>query len=347
MSGDDNFTAPDERDQHRERNVSPLEHPHTATEAGAISTRGDDEALAEPSASRVMTEDAPAATGATAEQDASTFESLAPGPDTATLAERQRRWGWWYATEASLGALKSYGWIMLLQGFGSPLIYVMAFGVGLAALMQSRGQQVDGVDYLTFVASGLVLSGAFMTAFLEGSFPVFGGFKWRGSFFVGANAGLTPAQQAIGIANFALIRTLPAVVFFLVILAIAGGLPSWGAVWMIPISVLVALSVCLPAMAFAAWLRDDRGQWNMLNRFVVMPLMLFSGTYYPLEVLPVGMQWIGWISPLWHGIDLGRVAIYGLDRPVWLIVVHVLVLLATIAVGWMLAHHHFKKRLDQ
>ena len=298
-----------------------------------------------------VAEGAVAATGprdaATTTAPAASFGPLAPGPDAATLARNQRRFGAWYATEGALGALRRFWWTMLVQGIGTPILYVLAFGVGLAVLMQARGTSVDGVDYLTFVGPALLLNGVFQTAFMEGSFPVFGGFKWRGTFFVGANAGLTPAQQAMGVANFVLIRTIPTALIFLAVLAIAGGLPGWGALWLVPISVLVAWSVALPAMAFAAALRDDRGQWNMLNRFVVIPLMLFSGTYYPLEVLPVGMQWIGWISPLWHGVDLGRVATYGLERPLWLLVVHVAVLIAVAAIGWLLALRTFTRRLDQ
>ena len=287
------------------------------------------------------------ATGASAAASAATLETLAPGPDRESLARNQRRFGAWYATEGALGALRRFWWTMLLQGIGAPILYVLAFGVGLAVLMQARGTNVDGVDYLTFVGPALLLNGVFQTAFMEGSFPVFGGFKWRGTFFIGANAGLTPSQQALGVLNFALLRTIPTALIFLAVLAIAGGVPSWNALWLVPISVLLAASAALPAMAFAARLRDDRGEWNMVNRFIIIPLMLFSGTYYPLDVLPAGLQWIGWISPLWHSVDLARIASYGLERPVWLVAVHIAVIAAYAGVGWLLARRYFTRRLDQ
>lgn len=288
----------------------------------------------------------PAARGASeaGAAEAAAYE-LAPGPSHAELVDRQRRWGGWYALLANLGAFRTYWWSMLIVGIGSPAIYLLAFGGGLALLIAANGVDVDGVGYLTFVGPALLLNAVFQTAFEEGSMPVFGGFKWRGNYFAAANTGISPAQQVLGVVGFALVRTIPAAAVFLGILALGGAVPSWGGLWLVPVSVLTALAVCLPTMAFAASIRDDRGQWNMLNRFVVMPLMLFSGTYYPLEVLPGAMQWIGWLSPLWHAVDLGRIAVYGLERPWWYPIVHVGVLLCFAAVGWRLARGAFTRRL--
>ena len=288
---------------------------------------------------------APAARPAPATPTATTGVELAPGPDHAVLAARQRRWGAWYAFEHELQAARAWLVSALVVGFGTPALYVLAFGAGLAALLQSQGTTVDDVDYLTFVGSALLVNGVFQTAFQEGSFPVFGGFLWRGNYLVQANAGIAPRQSAAGTALFALLRTVPAGVVFLVILALVGAVPSWGALWLIPISALLALAAALPAMAFAATLKHDRGQWNLVNRFIVMPLMLFSGTYYPLEVLPGGMQWIGWISPVWHAADLGRIVAYDLDRPGWLVLVHIAVLVAFALGGAALAARAFARRL--
>ena len=66
-------------------------------------------------------------------------------------------------------------------------------------------------------------------------------------------------------------------------------------------------------------------------RFIVMPLFLFSGTFFPLDTLPLGVRWIGWISPIWHGTELGRVVSYGYEEAPWLTVVHVVFLLGLAA----------------
>ena len=64
-------------------------------------------------------------------------------------------------------------------------------------------------------------------------------------------------------------------------------------------------------MAYAASIEDDKGQFALVQRFVFMPMFLFSGTFYPLATLPLWLQWIGWVSPLWHATELGRWLTYG------------------------------------
>lgn len=86
---------------------------------------------------------------------------LAHGPDHATLAARQRRWGAWYAFEHELQAARAWLVSALVVGFGTPALYVLAFGAGLAALLQANGTTVDGVDYLTFVGPALLVNGVF------------------------------------------------------------------------------------------------------------------------------------------------------------------------------------------
>jgi ABC-type multidrug transport system permease subunit len=85
----------------------------------------------------------------------------------------------------------------------------------------------------------------------------------------------------------------------------------------------------------------------MAVRFVILPMTLFSGTFFPLTVLPVPLQWIGWISPLWHGTQLSRVFAYGASEPIWLSVTHVLYLAALLAVGWLWARRVTARRLNK
>jgi lipooligosaccharide transport system permease protein len=82
-------------------------------------------------------------------------------------------------------------------------------------------------------------------------------------------------------------------------------------------------------------------------RFGVIPLTLFSGTFFPLATLPAWLHWIGWISPLWHGTELSRVLSYGYEEPAWLSVVHVVYLVVFIVLGWWLARRLAVRRLDK
>jgi lipooligosaccharide transport system permease protein len=77
----------------------------------------------------------------------------------------------------------------------------------------------------------------------------------------------------------------------------------------------------------------------------VLPLTLFSGTFFPLSELPWFLQWIGWISPLWHGTELARVVTFGYPEPIWLTVVHVVVLVAMTVIGWIWSRRIATRRL--
>ena len=85
----------------------------------------------------------------------------------------------------------------------------------------------------------------------------------------------------------------------------------------------------------------------LIMRFGVTPILLFSGTFFPLTQLPIWLQWIGWISPLWHGTELGRVVSYGMSEPLWLSAVHILYPLALVIVFWRKTQRVVTKRLNK
>jgi lipooligosaccharide transport system permease protein len=117
----------------------------------------------------------------------------------------------------------------------------------------------------------------------------------------------------------------------------------------IPLLFLVAslagLSFGALMLAATSFVKEDDGFFAIVARFVIAPMFLFSGTFYPLEQMPVFLQWIGWISPLWHSTNLSRAVSYGLDVPLWLLIVHGFFLLATLAAGLIIAKRQFKVRL--
>ena len=100
-------------------------------------------------------------------------------------------------------------------------------------------------------------------------------------------------------------------------------------------------------MAYTSRVEEDKGQMAMIMRFGITPMFLFSGTFFPLTQLPVALQWLGWISPLWHGAELGRVFAYGLVEPFWLTVVHVAYLTLVGLVGWKITQSVVTRRLNK
>ncbi|WP_413466399.1 ABC transporter permease [Micrococcus sp. M4NT] len=288
---------------------------------------------------------APAAAPTTAAP--TTAGPLRPPISAAESAERVRARGVLFYAEHTLRTMRRYGAVLIVGALGEPLLYLLAMGLGLAQLMGGGAPQeaLGGVSYVAFIAPALLASGALMTASVEFSYPVMGGFQWHRTYYAAQATPLSPAQIALGhLAAVSLRFLFQAAVFFAVMLAFGVVSSPWG--WLqVLTATLGGLAVGAPIMAFAASLTEDRGQFATLQRLVIMPLFLFSATFYPLDALPVWLRWIGWISPQWHAAQIGRVLSYGMAEPAWLTAVHLLVLLALAGIGTWLAVRVYTRRL--
>lgn len=266
----------------------------------------------------------------------------------AVSAARARRWGAFYYAEQVLRVMKSYGWTIVMYGVGQPVAYLFAMGVGLATLVDTNsGTAFGGVSYLAFIAPALLISAAVMTAANEFTFPVMDGFKWRRVYYGPHASPLTPEQIAAGHIMAVTLRFLLQSAIYFAVVALFGASPSgWGWVSVL-VATLAGLSFGLPLMAYAASIKEDKGQFAMVMRFIVTPLFLFSGTFFPLDFLPLVVRWIGWISPIWHGTELGRVFSYGYDESPLLTILHIVFLVGLAVAGWMLTKRQFVRRLGQ
>jgi lipooligosaccharide transport system permease protein len=259
---------------------------------------------------------------------------------------KPRARGTWYVTEHIVRALRAYGWTIIVGALGQPILYLLGLAVGLAALIDAPID--DGgrtVPYLVFVAPALLATAAVAVASEEFTYPVMAGFKWRRYFFGFSASPLSSGQIATGVVLGAGSRMLFAVVAYYLFIWVFGAVPDPATGWLSILAGLAAgLAFGVPVMAYAASIEDDKGQFALVQRFIFMPMFLFSGTFYPLATLPVWLQWIGWVSPLWHASELGRVATYGGGfEP--LVIVHVLYLLALIVAGSLVARRLFERRL--
>ncbi|MDT3317958.1 ABC transporter permease [Microbacterium sp. KSW4-11] len=267
---------------------------------------------------------------------------------------KPRRHGSWYVTEHMVRAMRAYGWTIVVGALGQPVLYLLGLAAGLAALIQApiddRGVQVD---YLVFVAPALLVTAAISVASEEMTYPVMAGFKWRRYFFGFNASALSSPQIANGVVIGAAARMAFAVAAYYLFIWLLGALGiGWTTVphpetgWLaIPAGLLAGLAFGIPLMAYAGSIEDDKGQFALVQRFIFMPMFLFSGTFYPLETLPVWLQWIGWVSPLWHGAELGRLATYGAAVPPAMIAVHLAYLVVLAGVGYLWSRKVFVERL--
>ena len=265
-----------------------------------------------------------------------------------TSSARARRHGTWYVAEHQLRGMRAYGWTIAVGGIGTPLLYLIGIGLGLATFLdQSVADGADGpVSYVWFVAPALLASAAVTVATDEFTYVVMAGFKWRRIFW-GMNASpIEPGQIASGIIVATAFRMLfTTTAYYLLMLAFgAVGDPVTGALMPL-VGLLGGMAFGLPLMAYAASLTQDKGQFALVQRFIFVPMFLFSGTFFPLSAFPAALQWIGWISPLWHASEIGRSLSYGSPPGAWPVGWHYLVLVVYTGVGWVLAHRVFRRRL--
>ncbi|HVX09436.1 ABC transporter permease [Humibacter sp.] len=262
-------------------------------------------------------------------------------------AAKPRRFGAWYVAEHRLRVMRSYVSTVLIGAVGTPLLYLFAMGVGLGALVSANlgPHAVDGVSYLQFVAPALLCTAAVTVASEEFTYPVLLGFKWNPTFLGISSSPITPGQIIDGMVISAVVRLLASSVLYWLFMMLFGATPAGTAFLGVFVATLVGLAFGTPIMAYVATIQTDTGQIAMLMRFVLLPLTLFSGTFFPLATMPIYLQWIGWLSPIWHGTQLARIVSYGAHEPLWLVVVHVVYLFALFVPGWLVARRIARRRL--
>jgi lipooligosaccharide transport system permease protein len=263
-------------------------------------------------------------------------------------AARARRYGSWYVAEHSIRRLRGYRATIVATAFGTPVLYMIAFGVGLASLVTAHlgAHAVNGVSYLTFVAPALLCAAGIAVASEELTYPVMTGFKWNPIYFAMNAAPITARQIVNGIVIFVSLRVGVTTVIYFVITSLFGAVPLATGWLSVLVATLTGLAFGTPLLAYSSTLREDRGQFALLLRFIVLPMTLFSGTMFPLTQLPEWLRLVAWVSPLWHGTEVARAVSYGADVAPWLIAVHLGVLVVGVVVGWALAVRVVTRRLD-
>ncbi|RXZ72125.1 ABC transporter permease [Agromyces albus] len=297
-----------------------------------------------------MSATAPAGRGPKGRLETGPTDVASAGTARALAAARMpRRWGAWYVALHRFRVMKSYTGTVVVAGIGNPLIYLYALGVGLATIVDANvgDRAVGGVSYLVFVAPALLASAAITVSSEEFTYPIMLGYKWNPTFTGMSASPLRPTQIVDGVVISVSIRMLVNLVLFFLLIVVFGAAPSPAAFLMIFAGLLGGLAFGAVLMAYTSTLEEDTGQLAMVMRFIVLPMTLFSGTFFPLSIFPVWLQWIGWISPLWHSTELARVFSYGYGEPIWLTIVHVAYLLALTVVGWVWARRIAIRRLGR
>ena len=231
----------------------------------------------------------------------------------------------------------------IISRFLSPLFFLAAMGLGLGSLVDEGAGGVGGQPYLQFVVPGIVAYQAALLGFGDATYPVLGYLKWNRMYSATLATPLTVTDVLLGHLVVLAANLVVAVTIFVAIAAAFGSFASWWVLLGIPVGLLTGLAFAVPTFAISASIETDN-VFGILYRFVLTPVLLFSGTFFPLEQLPALLRPVAWVTPLWHGVELTRDAANGVS-PGPMGVLHLAVILAFVGGGWVLAHRAFTRRL--
>lgn len=270
------------------------------------------------------------------------------GPDLERPAARTAP-GWLLVWEYLVRCWRGYLLSSLAEAVGTPLLYLLALGYGLGSLVDAGpgaepGSALDGVPYVEFIAPALLVAAAVQIGMGEASYPAYGRFKWSRVFWGITATPVTPSQVCAGQVLFIATRAATGSTLYYLVLLAFGAAGGAAGVLMVPVGVLTGIACTVWVLALGAWMRSEGGAFNVVFRFVLVPMTLFSGSFFPITEIPLALRWLAWLSPLWHGNELARGAALG-GLGFWPALGHLAFLLAVLIAGLLVARRRYRLRL--
>jgi lipooligosaccharide transport system permease protein len=251
-----------------------------------------------------------------------------------------------YVVEANARSYRRVWKGSAVTSFVNPVLFLLAMGMGMGSLVDkgSLGQGFSHIDYVEFLAPGLLAATAMQTGAGEGSWPVMAGIKWIKTYHAALATPVGIVDLVAGNLLWAAVRVLMSSLAFVIVMIALGGVGVVHGLEAIPAAVLTGMAFAAPITAYTAVAKDET-RLSTLFRFAIIPMFLFSGTFFPVELLPNWLEPVAQVTPLWHGVELARASALGLhaDMVAW----HVGYLVAWVAVGWSVAVVTFRRRLVQ
>jgi lipooligosaccharide transport system permease protein len=231
----------------------------------------------------------------------------------------------------------------------NPVLYLGAMGLGLGTLVDAHRTgglgtaSLGGVSYLMFLAPGLLAAMAMQTAVGESTYPVLGSVKWLKTYQAAAATPLRPADIFHGHLLFTAMRLTMNCAIFMAVMAVFGAVRSAWVLAALPVAVLTGLAFATPVEAYAVSRTKDQS-FALLFRFGMIPLFLFSGTFFPVSQLPGWIRPVAYATPLWHGVALCRSLSFGTATPGGALA-HITYLVLLAVAGVAAGHRTYLRRL--
>ncbi|MFI6097543.1 ABC transporter permease [Lentzea sp. NPDC051213] len=244
----------------------------------------------------------------------------------------EKHWTWyrrnWRATAVS--------------SFLTPVLFLLAIGIGFGSQVQST-ELLGGVPFLQYITPGVIVVTALQGAAFESTYAIMSAFVWQKTYVAMVATPITPAQVFFGQVLWVGAQLFARSVVFLGIAAVLGAVTGPADLLSIPAATLAGLAFSCPLIAYSATLDKPDG-FTTIFRFVLIPMSLFTGAYFPVSQLPDWFLPLVWITPAWHGIELARGAAFG-TLGLLPALGHVAYLVALTAVGIAFAVRFYHRRL--
>ena len=231
----------------------------------------------------------------------------------------------------------------ITTSFLYPVLYLTAIGKVLGWLVQQHHHYVGGVPYLDFLAPGLLAATAMQVGGSDAMYPVMGAIKWLRTYFAMLATPLGVTDVLVGHMAWIATRLTIVATIYLAIMAALGTVHSALAIAALPAAVATGMAFAVPIAAFASTQQNDTG-FTSIYRFGLIPLFLFSGTFFPITLLPGWLHPVAELTPLYHGVALCRGLVLG-HLAVGTALAHVAYLMGLIAVGFRVATSTYRRRL--
>ena len=225
----------------------------------------------------------------------------------------------------------------------NPVFYLGALGVGLGTLVNKSAGDSLGVSYIDFVAPGMLAATAMTIAAGEASWPVVGSIRWTRQYFAMLATPIGTRDIVFGHQLWMTARVASTSAVYLVVIVAFGGVNSPLGVFALPAAVLLGAAFTTTFAAYAATVDSDAA-FVPVNRFIVVPMFLFSGTFFPVSRLPLPLEWVAYATPLWHGVELCRMFTLG-DVHMLRVLGHTVYLLLFVVAGLVWAQRTYAERL--
>lgn len=234
----------------------------------------------------------------------------------------------------------------VFSSFLQPTLFLLSLGFGVGSLVDARRAAMPGgATYLQFLAPGLLTAACMQVASFESAWPVLGKIVWRRNYYAMLATPLAIDDLIAGELLWVAIRlTTVSTAFLLVAFA-------FGVMRVAPTTLLAAIGAVLTGLAFSAAIvaytatLKNGNNFNVLFRFIITPLFMFSGVFFPIDRLATPLQWIAQVSPLYHGVQLVRGLTLGL-LDVRTALDHIAFLLMVLTAGFLAARYTFRRKLS-